>query len=205
MEIPAFYPKGDPQATRDSLLSRLHNWDDQESWKDFFEIYWRLIYSVAIKAGLTETEAEDVVQETVISVAKSIHRFKRESTNSSFRGWLRTITQHRAVDQFRKRRRQEGHPGKLDITQIADPSIPSIETLWDEEWESNLFHAALQRVKSQLKAEHFQIFTFNVLKNQSANKVGEMFGITTAQVYVIKHRVSALVKKEIRALEKKTF
>jgi RNA polymerase sigma-70 factor (ECF subfamily) len=50
--------------TRYSLLSRLQKWDDQESWKDFFDIYWRFIYSVAVKSGLTEDEAQDVVQET---------------------------------------------------------------------------------------------------------------------------------------------
>ena len=47
----------DPIPTRYTLLSRLQNWDDQDSWKDFFDTYWRLIYSVAIKSGLTPTEA----------------------------------------------------------------------------------------------------------------------------------------------------
>jgi len=56
--------------TRRTLLSRLKNWNDQESWKEFFETYARLIYSVAAKAGLTDAEAQDVVQETVIIVAR---------------------------------------------------------------------------------------------------------------------------------------
>ena len=56
--------------TRSSLLGRLVNWDDQESWREFFNTYWKLIYSVALKAGLTEDEAEEVVQETVITAAK---------------------------------------------------------------------------------------------------------------------------------------
>ena len=41
----------DPIPTRYSLLSRLKDREDSESWKDFFDTYWRLIYSVAIKAG----------------------------------------------------------------------------------------------------------------------------------------------------------
>jgi hypothetical protein len=40
--------------TRYSLLSRLQNWEDQESWKVFFNTYWRLIYVAALKSGLTE-------------------------------------------------------------------------------------------------------------------------------------------------------
>src|ERR1700704_35998 len=70
--------------TRYSLLSRLQNWEDQESWRVFFDTYWRLIYSVALKSGLTQTEAEEVVQETVICVAKDIQKFKRDPQRGSF-------------------------------------------------------------------------------------------------------------------------
>src|SRR5512136_2458772 len=89
--------------TRYSLLSRLENWDDQKSWKDFFDAYWRLIYSVALNAGLTESEAQDVVQETVICVARDIQKFKRDRSLGSFKGWLHNITRWRIADQLRKR------------------------------------------------------------------------------------------------------
>ena len=46
--------------TRHSLLRRMKNWEDQASWEEFFETYWKLIYGVAIKAGLREVEAQDV-------------------------------------------------------------------------------------------------------------------------------------------------
>src|SRR6266850_4337975 len=96
-------PARDPFSTRYSLLSRLQDWNDQESWMDFFESYWRLIYSVAIKAGLTEEEAQDVIQETVLSVAKSIHKFKRDQSLGSFKGWLRNIIRWRIADKLKKR------------------------------------------------------------------------------------------------------
>ncbi|MBI2924817.1 MAG: sigma-70 family RNA polymerase sigma factor, partial [Verrucomicrobia bacterium] len=54
-------------STRRSLITRLKNWDDQEGWREFFQTYWKLIYSVAVKSGLTNEEAEDVVQETVVT------------------------------------------------------------------------------------------------------------------------------------------
>jgi|SRR5437867_3181385 len=71
--------------TRWSLLTRLKNWDDQESWKEFFDLYWRLVYNVAIKAGLTDPEAQDVVQETVITVAKNLKDFKTDPARGSFK------------------------------------------------------------------------------------------------------------------------
>src|SRR5215475_2900811 len=89
--------------TRRSLLSRLKSCDDQTGWQEFFETYWRLIYGVAIKAGLNDAEAQDAVQETVITVAKNLEQFKTDPAHGSFKGWLLHTTRWRIADQFRKR------------------------------------------------------------------------------------------------------
>ena len=52
---------GELLPTRRSLLVRLRDWEDQSSWRDFFNTYWKFIYGVAIKSGLSDSEAEDVV------------------------------------------------------------------------------------------------------------------------------------------------
>src|SRR5215831_12190596 len=124
--------------TRYSLLSRLQDREDNESWKEFFDTYWRLIYSVARKAGLTEVEAQEVVQETVISVAKDIEKFKRDRRLGSFKGWLRNLTRWRIADQLRKRTRLAegsdaedpgGRAGFSDAWEVTDEQT---EARWEE-------------------------------------------------------------------------
>src|SRR5438477_4723460 len=90
--------------TRKSLLTRLKNWDDQEGWKEFFETYWRLICSVANKSGFNDAEAQDIVQETVISVAKKMRRFKYDPAIGSFKAWLLLVTRSRIAEHFRRKR-----------------------------------------------------------------------------------------------------
>ena len=84
-------------------MKRLRNWEDHGSWQDFFDTYWKLIYAVAIKAGLSEAEARDVVQETVVAVAKQMRDGGYDRTKSSFKNWLCLITRRRIIDHFRKR------------------------------------------------------------------------------------------------------
>ena len=188
--------------TRYSLLSRLQNWDDQESWQDFFDTYWRLIYSFALKSGLTAAEAEDVVQETIISVAKNIQKFKRDRTRGSFKGWLRNLTRWRIADHLRKRMNEEAVPLNIaedgsvgwDMAEIQD-------SVWDNEWRENLVKVALQNVKSKVKEEHYQIFDLYVVKQRPAGEVARTLDVNVGKVYLIKYRVEALVKKEIRRLE----
>src|SRR6266487_4462150 len=97
-------------ATRRSLIERLADWGDQVRWQEFFATYWRLIYSAARQSGLTDAEAQEVVQETVITVARNIDKLKYDPAIGSFKGWLLQITRWRTADQFRKRESGNAKP-----------------------------------------------------------------------------------------------
>jgi len=194
-------------ATRHSLVERLVNWGDQRNWQDFFETYWRLIYGVARKSGLSDAEAQDVVQETVITVAKNISKYERSA--GSFKSWLLHTTRWRIADQFRKRSPADCQLHPCDDSDRATAPIDRIpadfnmEAAWDEEWQTNLLSAALERVKRKVDPKRYQIFNCAVIKQWPAAKVASELGVSVAQVYLIKHRVSALVKKEVAAVEKR--
>src|SRR5262245_14982763 len=93
--------------TRQSLLIRLKDWKDEASWKVFFETYCRLIYNAAVKAGLNDSEAQDVVQETVIYVLKKMPNFEYDAAKGSFKSWLLRSTSWRIVDHLRKRQSEQ--------------------------------------------------------------------------------------------------
>ena len=198
--------------TRRSLLNRLKNWDDQASWKDFFDTYWKLIYGVAVRAGLTDAEAQEVVQETVIAVAKKIPEFQYNPEIGSFKSWLLHTAQWRISDQFRKRKsgadrgggRREKNTGTSTIERIPDPAGLDLDAIWDAEWEKHLFEAAIERVKTQVKPKHYQIFDLYVIKQWPVEKVARTLDVNIGQVYLAKHRISGLIKREIKALESKS-
>lgn len=199
----------DPIPTRYTLLSHLEDRGDQDSWRDFFDTYWRLIYSVAIKSGLTEAEAQAVVQETIISVAKDIHKFKRDRALGSFKGWLRNLTRWRIADQLRKRTRAQAvdntktgeDVSRPDVVEIPDPAAEAAESVWEEEWRANLLKAAMETIKHCVKEEHYQIFDLYVIKQWPARNVARALGVNVGLVYLVKYRMAALLKKEVRRLE----
>lgn len=204
-------PRDEFLPTRRSLLSRLKDWDDQKSWQDFFNTYWKLIYSAAIKSGLTDAEAQEVVQETVITVAKKMKEFKYDPALGSFKGWLLTTTRWRIADQVRKRqpvaqsnqRRRDETARTATIERIPDPAGFDLDAVWDGEWEKNLMDAALQRVKHQVNAKQYQIFDLYAVKQWPVNKITVTLGVSTTQVYLAKHRVGSLLKKELQRLQTK--
>ncbi len=194
--------------TRLSLLTRLKDWEDRDGWKEFFDTYWRLIYGVALKAGLTETEAEEVVQETIVAVAKQMPTFRYDAAGS-FKGWLLQITRRRIVDQFRKRppwEKDAGPPGDDSSRTAAAERIPAealdLQPVWDEEWQRNLVEVAKQRVKARISPRQYQIFDLYVVKEWPVREVALTLSVNDAQVYLARHRVSRLVREEVRRMEK---
>lgn len=196
--------------TRTTLIQRLKDWQDQSSWKDFFDTYWKLIYGIARKGGLTETEAQDVVQETMISVARQMPTFKYDRAIGSFKAWLLNTTRWRIVDQLRKREPvvveadTAGAP-RSPMDELVDPTSRSLDELWDTEWEKNLLDAAVTKVKRRLDPQKYQIFDFYVNKEWPPERVAKAFNISVDQVYLAKHRVTELIRDEVKRLEREKF
>ena len=215
--------------TRQSLLVRLKDVTDQESWREFFDTYWRLIHAAACKAGLTNSEAEEVVQEVMIAVVKKMPGFTYEPGKDSLKGWLLAVTRWKVNDQFRKREKaaqtfnlSQMNPtmagaGKLPVPQsddtsrtatverVPDPHSLAADKIWEDEWRSNLLRAALDRVKRQVNPAHYERYHLHMVQGLTARDAARALSVTTAAIHLAKFRVGKLIKAEIRRLEQRAL
>lgn len=210
--------------TRASLLGRLKNWEDQRSWQEFYETYRHLIYSVASKAGLSDPEAQDVVQETLLTVAKKIGQFKSDPAIGSFKGWLLLITRRRIADQLEQREKAKqalSSPERAEspfphsvvsaddstrtatVERVPSPASFDFEACWEEQWQQSFLQAATENVKKQVSPKQYQIFELYVLREWTVRKIATALGVSPGQVYLAKYRVGSLLKKEAKKLKKR--
>jgi RNA polymerase sigma factor (sigma-70 family) len=197
--------------TRRSLLSRLGNRPDEDRWRGLLDTYGRLIYRVAREVGLSDAEAEDAVQDTVLTVAQQMPDFDSDPAVGSFKSWLQQVTRSRLNAAWRRKTlRQNGHrlPREEDLhTSLikANPAGADFdwEQLWHREWEENLAHAAIEHVRPRADPRQYQAFYLHVVKNTPARKVAHRLGVNLAEVYYAKYKISTLIKKEIAALKKR--
>ncbi|HEX4083481.1 MAG TPA: sigma-70 family RNA polymerase sigma factor [Chthoniobacteraceae bacterium] len=195
-------------ATRRSLVDGLANWRDRSRWQDFHRIYSRLIYGFARRAGLTDAEAHDALQETMLTVARRAEGFQYDPARGSFKGWLLQIARWRVADQLRKRLPEKPHAPRdaatartATIARAVDPAGPELEAVWNSEWHASLLDAALDRIKRKVSPRQYQIFDCYVVKEWPVQRVQRDLGVNRAQVYLAKHRVAALLRKELEALQ----
>jgi RNA polymerase sigma factor (sigma-70 family) len=221
----------EPIPTRASLLNRLRDVNADASWSEFDRTYRGLIFGVARRAGLTELEAQEVVQDTWLAVAKKVPTFHYRPGADSFKGWLLQLTRWRIMDQFRRRAwGLAAHGGtqgsgptcesdrprsalrtrdQPDLTDTgATATVERVadphdwQSLWEEEWEHNLARVALARIKRRVRPEHYENYHLRVIRERPVSEVRRLLGVSAAQVYLATHRVGAVPKREIRQLER---
>ncbi len=196
----------DDSATRKTLINRLRKTNsDTRSWAEFYDLYHRLVRSVAMKAGLSQTDAEDVVQETFFKVSKSIQKFEYDPSKGRFRSWLCLITKQQVANHYRKARKLPELPAFWN----EDPDEPHVdipdptnnwEAIWEAEARKHTIHLALTRLKTKVKPKPYQIFLAHCIKGMDVKEVAHVMEVSANEVYLAKSRVMPLFEEEIQAL-----
>jgi RNA polymerase sigma-70 factor (ECF subfamily) len=198
--------------TRQSLLTRLRDWQDQDGWREFFDTYWPLIYRVARQAGLEDGAAQDVVQNTFIYLTRRMPKFRYDPERGSFKSWLRRVTRSR-ISVFRRRAEaKEPRLPELGLEEddaavweaIPDPTGDALDEIWQREWEDNLVRAALRRISTKVSAHQLMMFELAALNEVPLKQVAKKLDVSLMQVYLARHRVGKLFKAEVTRLRRET-
>lgn len=207
---PAHPHLGTTLQTRPTLLFRVRDSQDSESWREFHQLYQRLIYGRARRSGLGHEDAEEVAQDVFRRVAETIHDFDPDPARGSFRGWLMQLTRWRIADKFESAGRLPLQPPAARSADETDRRTRTIERVpapeeeedaWDQEWHEHVLAAAAERVARQVKPRHFQVFDLHVRQHWPALKVARQLGVNPASVYVIAHRLTKRLQTEVAALQ----
>lgn len=205
-------PRDNYLPTRSSLLSRVRDSEDSEGWREFFGIYSRCIRSWAIRAGLNRSDADEVVQETMVAVARQMPAFRYDRTIGSFKGWLFTITRRCVARQLERRGwvptgdcspLSSAEARDCELEQIPNPAIESLDAQWEQEWRRSIITLALDRVRRRVNAKHYQMFDLYVIQQLPVEQIKQLLQVSAAQIYMAKLRVGPLVRREVERLQTK--
>ena len=188
-------------ATRASLLTRLKDPGDDTGWQRFFDTYAGLIHNCALKAGCSPTEADDVLQEVLLSVAREIPNFKYDPKKGAFKSWLFCIVGRRVIDLFRKRR--VGDARRLDSAFLPDEigsANHEMEAGWENEWREHVLNRASDLVKTQVSANQWQMFELSTVQDWPMERITAFLGVNRAQVYMARMRVTRLMKRAMAVI-----
>ena len=190
------------QRKRDAGLEWLTEWVPEPALHAF-----KAIAKAARKSHAAPDPAQLAAAEVLAAGGEALPDWARRS-DILLSVWLLSQTAAGALEQAHaEREAAKGRKGETTATdpieRVADPGGQSLDAVWEEEWQQKILDAAVERVKSRVDAEQYQIFDFYVLRKMSPGEVAAALGVSTGQVYLVKHRIASMVKKEVKLLETK--
>src|SRR5579862_1020887 len=93
-------------STRTSLLLRLRDSQDHESWMEFLSLYEPVVYRLLRRHGLQDADARELMQELFLAVSRNIDRWDPARERGSFRAWLRRVARNLVINWLRQRGRR---------------------------------------------------------------------------------------------------
>ena len=119
------------------------------------------------KRGMTRDAAEEVLQETFVTIWQKAHQFDPARANAA--AWIFQIARNKMIDRFRGDKRPL--PADIEIlTETQDPDAEDILSLQDD-------IAELQTALSQMNADQRDIIEKAFLGEMSHSEIQELTGL----------------------------
>lgn len=190
------------QETRETLIVRLADSSATAAWGEFVRLYRPLIVKVARMKGLQVADAEDLAQEVLRNVARSIDSFTPGPVGS-FRGWLRTITRNLIINHLT---RNKGPVGSGD-SQMHEflQQVPSTDdqtgTLFDLEQRRMAFQVAARKIKSEFSEAIWQAFWLTAVEGETIREIASRLGKSEGSIRMARSRVMMRLREEVARME----
>ncbi len=186
--------------TSPSLLLRIRDNEDHESWEQFAKIYSVIIRDYCFQRRLSDSDTDDVLQEVMRKVTSAIKSFDYDPSKGRFRAWLGTVAANTIKSHIAGELRKQNTvaveaDARTLFEQYEDP-----DSAWVDIYMERIFNAACEQVKSQFSVTTWSCFEGIWIDNKSSSQVASELGIAVHSVYVNKSRVLKRLEAEVRNL-----
>jgi len=185
--------------TQQTLIQRAQNPDDHSAWDDFVSYYKTFIKMVLNKSRISLDEADDLVQDILLKVWKSLPNYEYRKEKAKFRTWLSTVIRNTVINHLAKIKRKGGDKLELDESRIMSVTESEIENVIKDEWVNYLTLVAMEKVKEVFSGQAIDVFKLS-LKGRSAKEISAKLDLTEDSVFVLRSRIKSRLKKEVERL-----
>ena len=193
---------GSRRASDEELIARVRR-EDYDAFEELVNRYQDKIFRLALRFVRSETEAKEVVQDTLLTVWRKLDGFKGDSQFSS---WLYRVTANAALMRLRSQRRhseistEELDPEVLERTpqygQIHSPG-DNWSRRPDEQLQSERLKAQIQHAVDELPEIYRTVFLIRDVDGHSTEETAELLGVSIPTVKTRLHRARLALREAI--------
>ena len=196
-----FHRMNQPPETRDSLLVRVRDASDHQAWCEFTEIYRPVICRLAIAKGLQHADAEDLAQQVLLCVARSIERWQPDDGRARFRTWLRQVAHNAIINALTRGKPDVGVGGDADPLADRPAREEPDSSLLRIEYRREVFRWAARRIREEFQPSTWDAFWLTAVDGVDGEEAAQSLGKSVGAIYAAKSRVMRRLRETIEEFE----
>ena len=184
--------------TRASLIVRLADAQNAQAWDEFARLYQPVVYRLAVRRGFQHADAEELVQEVMLAVARAVEGWVPDEDRGRFRDWLHRIARNLMINFLTRRKHQVWGTGKSDMQQVLEAKSPveaAMTQMFEVEFRREGFRWAANQVQKEVKQNTWQAFWMSTIDDVPVAEVARQLGMSVGSVYIARSRVMARLRQ----------
>lgn len=187
--------------TQSLLLANIQSLENREAWEEFVLLYRPVIYRMARRRGMQDSDAQDLTQDVLLRIARSIENWEPQP-DVRFRHWLRRVASNAILTALSKSNRQPAVGGSKIDQRIAEaPEIEAATQELQNECRRELYQRAATIVKSDVSTATWQAFEETVIQGRSCEDAAKLLDKSIGTIYASRSRVLKRLQQEVQRLE----
>lgn len=188
--------------TRNSLIVRLSDAADSDAWEDFVATYRPVIFRLAVARGLQFSDADDLAQQVLVSVADRISDWEADPKRARFRTWLARVVRNAAVNAVTRRKQDRGRGGTSALILINGRAADdcSDEQVFDMEWRREALRVASEQIRDEFHPATWKAFWLTAIDGVSVSDAAARTGKSVGAVYVARSRIMTRLQQKVRLM-----
>ena len=150
------------QEASDELLVQHFKDGDKDAFETLYHRHISNVYK-RVRYVIPEAEVEDVTQEVFIAVMKSLSSFRGDS---QFGTWLRTLTNHKVAEFYRKRSRKQ-EPLLAPLSDAYGKTEGSTSKMMEE-------RIYIQKALNELPENYREVILLRFAEDLQFNEIAEL-------------------------------
>lgn len=169
-----------------SLLLR-QQWE--ASFYQIVEQYSERLLYCAISILKSETQAQDALQEGMISIWKNLHRFEGKSHPFT---WCYSIVRNAALTELKRENRHKSS----DVDSLSHAAISPVDLKWD----GNEISKKVQEVLAKLPEKQQMVFELRYYQDLSFKDISELTGTSIGALKANCHHAKIKMEENLIGL-----
>jgi RNA polymerase sigma factor (sigma-70 family) len=172
--------------TTTQTLDQMGVHHDTDVWEPFSNHFFPVICRMASDKGLTQADAEDAAQQTLLSFMQAMRQGKYRRTKGRLSAFLFGVARLTILNAIRLKARHAPNPSGpwQDLTDAHSDHLT-----WETQWQKILLMQGLEQIRRTTDPQVFKAFDLYCLQERPAREVAETLHVTPNAVYIAKSRV----------------